>query len=95
MYLDPLRHHAQDFFNLVDRTSLTPALFSRELLTDTDLETLHLTSMIPSDKLSYLLIKLVRLDDNNFAKFMDCLKIANGHAGHLELYEKLRNYNKS
>ncbi|XP_065885168.1 uncharacterized protein [Dysidea avara] len=92
---NPLRHHAQDFFNLVDRTSLTPALFSRELLTDTDLETLHLTSMIPSDKLSYLLIKLVRLDDNNFAKFMDCLKIANGHAGHLELYEKLRNYNKS
>jgi len=88
-----LRHHAQDFCSLVDRTSLEPALFSKELLNKTDLETLQLPSIIPSDKLSYIFTKLVCLDKTGFAKFMDCLKITGGHAGHLELYEKLRNYN--
>ena len=92
MKLDPLRRHAQDFVSLVDRTSLESALFSMDLLTTTDMETLQLPSMIPSDKLSYILTKLVHLDKNGFEKFMDCLKIASGHTGHLELHEKLINY---
>ena len=92
MSLDPLRRHAQDFCNLVDRSQLAPVLYSKELLNATDLEKLGLPSMIDSDKLTYLLTKLVHLDREGFDKFMNCLKDTSGHAGHLELHKKLSKF---
>ena len=92
MSLDPLRRHAQEFCNLVDRTLLAPALYSKELLNEADLETLRLQSMIDSDKLAYLLTKLVHLDRDGFVTFMDCLSNASEHPGHSELHKMLSKY---
>jgi len=50
--------------------------------------------MIDSDKLTYLLSKLVPLDEDGFSRFMDCLKDASGHTGHSELYERLKSDDK-
>ncbi|XP_065884694.1 uncharacterized protein [Dysidea avara] len=86
---NPLRCHASDFCRLVDRTSLAPMLYSKGLLTIRDIETLSLPTMIDSDKLSHLLTKLTKLNKDDFNTFMDCLKLAEEHRGHVELYKIL------
>jgi len=88
-YIDPLRCHASDFQRLVDRTSLAPRLYSKRLLTGRDIEILSLPTMIDSDKLSYLLRILTKLNKDDFITFMECLKLAEEHRGHLELYQIL------
>ena len=73
----------------MDRTSLAPRLYSKGLLTGRDIETLSLPTMIDSDKLGYLLTILAKLNKDEFITFMECLKLAGEHRGHLELHQIL------
>ena len=84
--LDPLCHKTIDFFQLVDTQILVPHLYQKMLLTVDDYERVQLPTMTTSDKATFLYLKLVRLGKEEFEVFMNCLKDANDHKGHEELY---------
>ena len=70
---------------------LAPVLFQNELLTQQDMEYLQLPTMTESKKRDSVYLKMVRLGEEGYKKFLSCLKdqFAVQHAGHLKLYEKL------
>ena len=80
-----------DFMCLVDITILIPVLLKKELLTFRDMEELQLPTMTESAKKEYIYRKLLRLGEEEYIKFMDCLKDSNAmsHSGHAELYQKM------
>ena len=80
-----------NFMCLVDITILIPVLLKKELLTFRDMEELQLPTMTESAKKEFIYLKLLRLGEEEYIKFMDCLKDpnANSHPGHAELYQKL------
>ena len=55
------------------------------------MEQLQLPTMTESKKIDYVYLKMVRLGEEGYKKFLSCLKdeYAVQHAGHLKLYEKL------
>ena len=55
------------------------------------MEQLQLPTMAESKKIDYVYLKMVRLGEEGYKKFLSCLKdeYAVQHAGHLKLYEKL------
>lgn len=91
MHSDPLYQHASDFMQLVDRNTLAPVLLQNTLLSPSDMEFLQLQTIIESDKVNFIHVKLLRLGKEGFEKFMDCLKDPHAmqHTGHEELYKKL------
>ena len=73
----------------MDSNTLAPHLFENGLLTADDLERLQLSLVTRSDKVNFLLCRLLYLGKEGFKVFMNCLLKANDHAGHKELYKKL------
>ena len=86
---DPLRHRAHDFLQHVDSKILVPHIFAKNLITADDLERVQLPTMTSSDKVNFLYLKLLHLGKEGFETFMNCLKDANEHPEHDELYDKL------
>ena len=76
---------------LVDTKTLSPALCKHGLLSLCDMEFLRLQTIIDSDKVSFIHVKLLRLGKEGYEKFLLCLKdsYAMQHTGHTELYHKL------
>ena len=73
----------------MDSNTLAPHLLQNGLLTADDLERLQLSLVTRSDKVNFLLCKLLHLEKERFEVFMNCLLKANDHSGHEELYKKL------
>ena len=75
----------------MDIEILAPILFRNELLTLPDMEQLQLTTITESKKRDYVYYKMVRLGEEEYKKFLSCLKdpYASQHPGHLKLYKKL------
>ena len=75
----------------MDINILTPVLFQNGLLTLEDMEYLQLSTITESKKVHYLYLELLRLGEERYEEFMNCLKdpYAIQHGGHTELYEKL------
>ena len=88
---DSLRHHAADFKCDVDIKMLTPVLYQNDLLTLRDMEYLQLPTIIESEKVDYVYLKMVRLRGEEYIKFLSCLKDphARQYPGHIKLYEVL------
>jgi len=88
---DPLYQHASDFMRLVDRNTLAPVLLQNGLLSPSDMEFLQLQTIIDSEKVNFIHVKLLRLGKEGFEKFMECLKDPHAmqHSGHQELYQIL------
>ena len=89
---DPsLRKHAADFKQLVNIQILVIVLFQNELLTTQDMDHLQLPTITESKKVDYVYFKMVQLGEEDYKKFLSCLKdpYASQHAGHLKLYETL------
>ena len=88
---DPLYHHAADFKSLVDIKVLAFVLFQNELLTPQDMEHLQLTTIIESEKVDRVYLKMVCLGEGDYKKFLSCLKdpFASQHNGHVKLYDIL------
>ena len=72
--------------------SLTPHLYQNELITEDDYERVQLPNMTSNDRVTFLYLKLVRLGEDGFKAFMDCLRDAKDHLGHEELYHILLDY---
>ena len=70
---------------------LAPVLFQNELLTQQDMEQLNLPTMTESKKRDHVYLKMVRLGEEGYKKFLSCLKdrYAMQHAEHLKLHEIL------
>jgi len=88
-YIDPLRHQATDFLQLVNTQVLAPLLFQNGLLSEDDFERIDLPTMTRGDKANFLYRKLLYLNEEEFKKFLNCLRDAKEHAGHEDLYQKL------
>lgn len=88
---DPLRQHASDFMHLVDIKILAPFLIQNDLLTLCDMEYLQMQTITDSDKKFFIYVKLLRLGEEGYKKFIVCLNDSDAttHAGHTELYNKL------
>ena len=69
--------------------SLTPHLYQNELITADDFERVQSQKITNRDKVTFLYLKLIHLGEADFKTFMDCLRDANDHAGHGELYHIL------
>ena len=69
--------------------SLTPHLYQNKLITKDDFERVQNQNMTSKDKVTFLYLKLVHLGEDGFKVFMYCLRNADDHAGHEELYHKL------
>ena len=78
----------------MDIETLAPVLFQNELLTPPDMEQLQLPIMTESKKKDYVYLKMMRLGEEEYKKFLSCLKhpFAMQHPGHLKLYEKLHQW---
>ena len=90
-HADPLCQYATDFMRLVDIKTLAPVLIQNKLLTLYDMEFLQLQTIIDSEKVFFIYVKLVRCGKEDYEKFMDCLKHPHAmeHLGHEELHRKL------
>ena len=88
---DILYQHATDFKQLVDIKILALVLFQNALLTQQDMEYLQLTTIIESKKVDHVYLKMVRLGEEGYKKFLSCLKdpYASQHDGHIKLYDIL------
>ena len=88
---DLLRQHATDFKEQVDIEILSLVLFQNGLLSQQDMQQLQLPTMTESKKLDYVYLKMVRLGEEDYKKFLRCLKdpYASQHDGHLKLHDML------
>ena len=90
-HADPLCQYATDFMRLVDIKTLAPVLIQNKLLTLYDMEFLQLQTIIDSEKVFFIYVKLLRCGKEDYENFMDCLKHPHAieHLGHEELHRKL------
>ena len=89
---DPLLcQHATDFKQLVNTEILAVVLFQNGLLTQHDLEHLQLPAITENRKVDYVYLKMVYLREEDYKKFLSCLKdpYASQHDGHLKLHKIL------
>ena len=88
---DILRQHGINFKQLVHIEILTLVLFQNGLLSQQDMEHLQLPTMTESKKLDYVYLKMVRLGEEDYKKFLSCLKdpYAIEHDGHIKLHDIL------
>ena len=89
---DPLlRQCATDFKQLVNTEILAVVLFQNGLLTQHDLEHLQLPAITESKKVDYVYLKMVCLREEDYKKFLSCLKdpYAMQYDGHIKLYDIL------
>ena len=70
---------------------LSPVLIKNGLLSSCDMEFLQLQTIIDSEKVKFIYVKLLRLGKEGYEKFMICLKdsYAMQHTGHKDLHNKL------
>ena len=77
--------------HLVDTKTLSPVLNKYGLLSRHDMEFLQLQTIIDSDKVSFIYVKLLRLGKEGYEKLLLCLKDPHAmqHTGHTDLYHML------
>ena len=70
---------------------LADVLFKNELLTLNDMEYLQLSTVTENEKVDRVYLKMVRLGEEDYKKFLSCLEDphAKEHAGHIRLHEIL------
>ena len=87
----PLYQYATDFMQLVDVKTLSPVLIANGLLSRPDMEFLLLQTIIDSEKVMFIYVKLLRYGKKGYEKFMSCLQhpSARQHRGHVVLHQKL------
>ena len=75
----------------MDRGILALVLYQNELLTHQDMQHLQLPTNTDNDKLEYIYFKMVGLGEEDYKKFLSCLKdpYASQHAGHVKLHDIL------
>ena len=75
----------------MDIKLLADVLFKKELLSLNDMQYLQLSTIIESEKIDHVYLKMVRLGEEDYKKFLSCLEDphAREHAGHIKLYEIL------
>ena len=76
---------------MVDIDILVTVLFQNGLLTQQDMQQLQLTTITEIKKLDYLYLKMVCLGEEDYKKFLSCLKdqYAMQHEGHIKLHKIL------
>ena len=77
--------------SLVDIKTLAPVLIKNNLLTSFDIEFLQLQTIIDSEKVYFIYVKLLRCGREGYKRLMECLQDSYSmeHIGHEELYQKL------
>ena len=75
----------------MDIKTLAVVLFQNELLKPPDIEYLQLPTVIESEKVNYVYLKMLRLGEEECKKFLNCLKdpYAIQHPEHIKLHEIL------
>ena len=86
-----MRQHGTDFKQLVNIKVLADVLFKNELLTLSDMQYLQLSTVTEDEKVDRVYLKMVRLGEEDYKKFLSCLEDphAKEHVGHTRLHEIL------
>ena len=75
----------------MDIDILATVLFQNALLTQQDMQHLQLPTRTESKKVDYVYLKMVRLGEEDYKKFLSCLKdpYAMQYDGHIKLHDIL------
>ena len=89
-HLDSLECFASDIIGRIDLITILPHLMSYGLLTPEQQEYLTHIAYTPTDKKQKLCNILLRLDENEVKKFLQCLSETSNHEPHKQLLEKIQ-----